>query len=179
MKEVYPFEIRGGYADDDMSVMMLYEPHSHRNVPIIIGRPEAEAILIALEAMETERPLPHQLISNILHEYDLTLQEVSIDRLVDGVFYATLHLTDGFSVKKIDARASDAVAMALREGVSIMIQESVLEEAGFPARNLDAEDMGGHEPTLEELEAQLRRCEAQEDYEQAAEIMKKIKQLKR
>lgn len=179
MKEVYPVEIRGGYVEDDMCVAMLYEPMTHRKVPIIVGKCEAEAIVLALEGTPTERPLTHELLSSILHTYDLTLQQVTIDRLFDGVFYATLHLDDGFSVKKIDSRASDAIVMAIREEVAVMMDESVINEAGFPAGNLEAEDMGRHEPTIEELEAQLRRCEANEDYEQAAILLEKINALKK
>ena len=176
MKEVYPLEIRQGYADDDMCVMMLYEPTGNRKVPILIGRTEAEALVIAIEGHATGRPLTHELISNIFRTFNLELTEVSIDRIEEGIFYASLHLDDIIGCKHIDARASDAVIMAIRESVPIKMAESVLQEAGFPAGNDDSN--GQREPTLEELEAQLRRYEATEDYEHAAEIMEKINKLK-
>lgn len=175
MKEVYPIEIRQGFAEDDMCVMMLYEPISHRNVPVIIGRHEAEMLLIVLQGQRTERPLTHELLCSLMDAYDLSLTEVTIDRLEDGVYYVSLHVTDGFSNKTIDARSSDAIVMALCREAPVRIAESVLDESGFPADNLHLDDLEERESTLEELEAQLRRCEEEEDYEKAAELMEQIR----
>ena len=175
MKRVYPNEIRQGYSEDDMCVMLLYEPQDNLYVPIIIGRHEAEAIVIALEEQPTQRPLTHELFSSLLFAFGLTLNEVTIDRLEEGVFHATLHVTDGVTRKRIDARASDAIVIAIREMAPISMADAVVKEAGFAANEED--EATEKEPTLEELEAQLRRCEESEDYERAAEIMEKIKQI--
>jgi len=175
MKEVYPIEIRQGYAEDDMCVMMLYEPTSHRNVPVIIGLHEAEMLMIVLQGEKTERPLTHELVCSMMDAFDLSLTEVTIDRLEDGVYYASLHVTDGFNEKVIDARSSDAIVLALRKEAPIKMADSVLDESGFPAGNIDLDGLEEQEPSLEELEAQLRRCEEAEDYEKAAELMEKIR----
>lgn len=163
-----------------MFVMMLYEPMGNRKVPVMIGRHEAEMIMIEQGTQSPKRPMTHQLIINIMNSFALTLKLVRIDRFEEGIFYASLLVSDGFNTHTIDARASDAVLLALHQTVDIEMAESVLNDTGFIVQNDDIDissSLPGSE-TIEELEEELRQCEENEEYEKAAEIMERIKKLK-
>lgn len=165
----------------DSYILILDAPEHGRHVPVLIGEAEAQAIIMAIEQKQARRPLTHNLLNTILEEYMLTLKKVTIDCFEEGIFYSTLLISDGFTEKRIDSRTSDAVVLAMMQHCDILINTQVLEETSMvpgaltdnmPRRNLV------QEVTLEELEQQLAECEANEDYEQAAEIMKRINQLK-
>ena len=111
-----------------------------------------------------------------MEAFGLSLKQVTIDRVVEGVFYATLHLTDGFNEKEIDSRTTDAVTLALHCGAPILMDEKVLEETGVRTEKAGGRTEGAGEE-VEELEKELRRCEEEENYERAAEIQKKIERL--
>lgn len=180
-KNVYPTEVMQGFTDTAMFVLMLYEPVSDRKVPIMIGEHEAEMIILEQEQRQARRPMTYQLIVSILQAFELTLRRVRIDRFEEGIFYATLIVSDGFNEREIDARASDAIVLALHQSVDILMADSVIEETGFTPKTsgLDTQlsTLNAHD-TLEDLESELHRCEEREDYERAAEILEKIKQLK-
>lgn len=170
-----------GFTDTAMFVLMLYEPVADKKVPVMIGEHEAEMIILEQEQRRARRPMTYELIVSILESFELTLKGVRIDRFEEGIFYATLIVSDGFTEKEIDARASDAVVLALHESVEIEMAEGVLEETGFTPQHNDIDlgtTLSGGE-TIEELEAELHQCEENEDYERAAEIMKKIENLKK
>ena len=151
-------------------ILMLLEPESRLQIPIIIGDHEAQNILLAKETVHTRRPMTHQLMAKMMEAYGLGLTKVTIDRVLDGVFYATLHITDGFNSKAIDSRTTDAITLALLTDTPIMVDDNVLSETGVPSD----QQSDTHSPTLEDLQAELHRCEEAEDYEQAAIIQKQI-----
>lgn len=175
MKQVYPISIEGGPSRTGSYILMLEEPESSRRVPIVIGEHEAHGILIAKGMVPTTRPTTHKLMADIMGNYGLSLISASIDRMTDGVFYATLHTTDGFNNKDIDSRTTDAVTLALLLDAPLMIDERVLEECGTSAASAKpvAETV-----TIESLERELLRCEQEENYERAAEIQERIEKMK-
>lgn len=180
---VYPLQISQTMSTGDSFVLILDAPEKGKQVPVIIGEAEAQAIIMAAEQRQARRPLTHTLINNIMEEYMLTLKQVTIDRFEEGIFYSNLHISDGFTEKRIDSRTSDAIVLALMQQCEILISESVLEETsmepGALEDNLPQNKAKAPEQqdTVEQLEKQLRQCEENEDYEQAAKIMEKIKQL--
>ena len=178
---VYPLQISQSMSMTDSYILILDAPERGRHVPVLIGEAEAQAIIMAIEQKQARRPLTHNLLNTILEEYMLTLKKVTIDRFEEGIFYSTLLISDGFTEKRIDSRTSDAVVLAMMQHCDILISTQVLEETsmapGALTDNLPRRDVM-QEVTLEELEQQLAECEANEDYEQAAEIMKRINQLK-
>ena len=179
-KKVYPTEVLQGFTDTSMFVLMLYDPLGEKKVPVMIGEHEAEMIILEQEQRHAGRPMTYQLILSILDAFALTLKLVRIDRFEEGIFYATLVVSDGFNDKEIDSRASDAVVLALHQSVDIVMAEQVIEDTGFTPQNNDMElgaSLSGNE-SLEALEEELHQCEENEDYERAAEIMEKIKKLK-
>jgi hypothetical protein len=167
----------------DSYILVLNAPDKGKHVPILIGEAEAQAIIMAIEQKEARRPLTHNLLKHILDEYMLTLKKVTIDRFDEGIFYSSLYISDGFSEKRIDSRTSDAVVLAVMQHCDILMDTNVLEETSMDPNaltdNLPSQGTALHNATLEDLEQQLRDCEAKEDYEQAAEIMKLINQLKK
>ena len=179
-KKVYPTEVLQGFTDTSMFVLMLYDPMENRKVPVMIGEHEAEMIILEQESRHARRPMTYELIVSILDAFALTLKLVRIDRFEEGIFYATLVVSDGFNDKNIDARASDAVVLALHQSVDIEMAENVLQETGFTPQSNDIElgNTLSASETIEELEEELRMCEENEDYERAADIMKKIERLK-
>ena len=110
----------GAYA------LILVEENGNRRVPIIIGGFEAQAIVIKLENLEPPRPLTHDLFKSFSDEFKISIIEVMIYKLEEGVFYSRLLCNNGEKEISIDSRTSDAVALALRFGCPIYITEEIL-----------------------------------------------------
>ena len=180
--EVFPHKIASGMVMSDSYIMVLDAPEVKKQVPVLIGSGEAEAFILALEDKDVRRPLTHVLFNKVMEEFMLELKKVTIDRFEEGVFYATLHVSDGFAEKQIDSRTSDAITLAVLQQCPILMDMNVLNETcmepGALEGNLPDNDVVV-EDSLEELEAKLHECEVNEDYEQAAEIMKLIDELKK
>ena len=113
-------------------IVLLREEDGQRYLPIFIGSPEATAIVYALQGMETPRPMTHDLFVTVMGDFGVELRQVSITALSEGTFYAELELVRDGTVHRISARPSDAIALAVRlgDGVPILVDESVFEEAG-------------------------------------------------
>lgn len=182
--QVYPLQISQTMSMSDAYVLVLDAPDTGKQVPVIIGEPEAQAIVMAIEQRQARRPLTHQLINNIMEQYMLILKQVTIDRFDEGIFYSTLYISDGFTEKRIDSRTSDAIVLALMQGCPIMMAQNVLDETSMEPGALEDNlpknkaQLPNPDETLDQLEALLRQCEENEDYEQAAEIMKRINRKK-
>jgi uncharacterized protein len=114
----------GAYA------LILGEDGGYRRLPIIIGGFEAQAIAVELENMKPTRPLTHDLFKNFATAYDIQITEVIIYNLKEGVFYSKLVCTNGSEKHEIDARTSDAIAMAVRFNCPIYTYETILSQAG-------------------------------------------------
>jgi bifunctional DNase/RNase len=111
-------------------VVILAEPEEHAYLPIWIGVCEANAIAIELEGVETPRPLTHDLIGMLIQNLGFTLDHVLIHSLDDAVFLASIHLSNEQGERReVDARPSDAIAIALRAGADVLVSPSVLERA--------------------------------------------------
>ena len=173
----------GAYA------LVLGEVKGKRKLPIVIGGAEAQSIAIELENMRPSRPLTHDLMKNTLSAFGMEVTEVLIHKMVEGIFYAQLTVTDGIREENIDSRSSDAVAIAVRFGCPIRCSQQVMEEAGvdlegnegeFVAEEKEAKPRPSKkkEVTVEELQKQLDEAIATENYELASELKKRIDDLK-
>ncbi len=109
--------------------VVLTDTANERFLPIFIGEAEARSIELALAELQFPRPLTHDLLAEILREYGIEVIKVVVRDLEDGIFYADLYLRQGNEEKKIDARPSDAIAIALRTGAPIFVEEEVFEKA--------------------------------------------------
>ncbi len=121
----------GAYA------LVLGEVSGRRRLPIIIGGFEAQAIAIEIEKMSPSRPLTHDLFKSLSVHFNIVIEEVIIYNLVDGIFFAKLICTDGKKTVEIDARTSDAIALAVRYQCNIYTYEFILASAGIMIEGTD------------------------------------------
>ncbi len=180
----------GAYA------LVLGEVNGRRRLPIIIGAFEAQAIAIEIEKMSPTRPLTHDLFKSFAQAYQVEVTEVIIYNLIEGVFFAKLICSNGSETIEIDARTSDAIAVAVRFNAVIYTYEFILSSAGIVIEGNDflfLENMDtianarAEEPkqssinisgfqslSIEELQAKLETALAEEAYEKAAKIRDEI-----
>ncbi|HBC78905.1 MAG TPA: hypothetical protein DCZ51_09765 [Bacteroidales bacterium] len=168
----------GAYA------LILVEENGERRIPIIIGGFEAQAIVIKLENLDPPRPLTHDLFRSFAAEFNISVIEVMIYKLEEGVFYSRLICNNGEKEISIDSRTSDAVALALRFSCPIYITEEILEKAGITITPSETESSAeADSDTLfetgnsrfetysdEELYKMIDEAVKTEDYERAASI---------
>jgi len=159
--------------------VILSEINGERKLPVIVGSFEAQSIALALEAMETPRPLTHDLIGLLINEIDANLVAVRITNIEDGVFYASLDINGEITGKRsIDSRPSDAIAVGLRMKAPIMISDELFEEAGLSESNYETSQNSEKVLSVKELEDRLQIAVDNEKYEVAAKIRDQIKELK-
>ena len=177
----------GAYA------LVLGEVKGKRKLPIVIGGAEAQAIAIELENMRPSRPLTHDLMKNTLTAFGMEVTSVLIHKMLEGIFYAQIVVGDGIREEQIDARSSDAVAIAVRFGCPIRCSQQVMNEAGvdLDAAETDGAPEEGVSPQvveskdaspsedLESLKRQLDEAIATENYELASELKRRIDDLEK
>jgi len=178
----------GAYA------LVLSEEEGSRRIPIIVGGFEAQAIAIELEGLKPPRPLTHDLLKNLAGSYGIRIVEVNIHKLEDGVFFANILCDNGDNKLVLDARTSDAIALALRFKCPIYTTEEIVEKAGIvldfekgaitgQQESSDEDDQppvkekkGNYSGnSMEELQSFLKEAIENEDYEKASEIRDEIK----
>ena len=156
--------------------VILKEIEGERKLPVLVGAFEAQAIAMAMEFMETPRPLTHDLIVNLINGIDGSLSSVKIIKLEDGVFYSILDIkSEDIGHREIDSRPSDALAIAIRMHSPILVANDVMEQGALLEDDLEEEIQ--NEPEIELLENQLQKSIDKEDYEVAARIRDKIKEI--
>ena len=159
--------------------VILSEINGERKLPVIVGSFEAQSIALALEAMETPRPLTHDLIGLLINEIDANLVAVRITNIEDGVFYASLDINGEITGKRsIDSRPSDAIAVGLRMKAPIMISDELFEEAGLSESNYETAQNSENVLSVKDLEDRLQIAVDNEKYEVAAKIRDQINELK-
>ncbi len=113
-------------------IVLLKDASERRALPIWIGQNEARAILSILENQKSPRPMTHDLLVNLMQDWEMTLERVVIHSLQDNTFYAILTIKQGEKKKELDARPSDAIAIALRTNSPIWVMEEVVADASIP-----------------------------------------------
>ncbi len=166
-------------------VLLLSEREGVRKLPIIIGSYEAQAIAIELERMIPNRPLTHDLFKNIANSFKIGLKEVLIDELNEGIFHAKLMFEQNGETIAIDARTSDAIAIAVRFKCPIYAFDKIMDSAGIlmdetaeldttQEQALTAPTQAEPQVTLEQLHEQLAKALENENYELASKIRDEI-----
>ncbi|MDX2174481.1 MAG: bifunctional nuclease family protein [Bacteroidota bacterium] len=185
----------GAYA------LVLGESAGTRRLPIIIGGFEAQAIAIELEKMSPSRPLTHDLFKSFAETFDIKVSEVLIYNLVEGIFYAKLLCNDGTRDVEIDARTSDAIALAVRFNCPIYTFEFILKSAGIvlddetgaamsattestavsdiSETTISSDKEGYKAKSTEELKSMLQTALDEEQYEMASKIRDELNQRKK
>src|SRR5512133_3673155 len=177
----------GAYA------LVLAEENGRRRIPIIVGGFEAQAIAIQLEGLKPPRPLTHDLFLNFARTFNIDLLEITVYKLEEGVFYSKLTCDNGQRIIEIDARTSDAIALALRFKCPIYTTEEILKKAGIildfekesavqsqgeasaaPPKSIRVQDPSFTDDlknnNLQELKDLLSEAISEEDYEKASLI---------
>ena len=185
----------GHTSKNSSYTLILMEKDGDRRIPVVIGAFEAQAIALVLENIQPQRPLTHDLIKNIAGEFDIEVIEVYISNLVEGVFYAKIKCLKDDIIHEIDARTSDAIALAVRFNCPIYTNKTIIDTAGItiedeeqaaPEQADSDEDILSHigestaYSTMEivELEALLAEAIQQEDYHRAALLRDEINRRK-
>ncbi|SDE91219.1 hypothetical protein SAMN05421636_108274 [Pricia antarctica] len=187
----------GAYA------LILNEVEGDRKLPIVIGAFEAQSIAIALEKeIKPPRPLTHDLFKNFADRFEIVIKQVIIHKLVDGVFYSSIICERDKIEEIIDARTSDAIALALRFNAPIFTYKTILDKAGIFLKfsSKDSKKEGNNESivvdeilqegdtveiesgasdgytelSIDELNKELDKAVANEDYEKAAKLRDEI-----
>ena len=176
----------GAYA------ILLKEVEGNKRLPIIIGAFEAQAIALEIEGIKPPRPLTHDLLKQLTDNLGATVTEVIVDELRENTFYAKIILEVSGFTQEIDARPSDAIALAVRAQAPIFVSGSVLQAAAFIPSDDSSEETGisnltpasekskkpvTKETKLATLQNKLREAIESEEYERAAKIRDEIKNL--
>jgi bifunctional DNase/RNase len=182
----------GAYA------LILTEENGDRRIPIIVGGFEAQSIAIELEGLKPPRPLTHDLFHTFSNTFGITIKEVVIYKLEEGVFYSQLLCDDGVEKISLDARTSDAIALALRFKCPIYTTEEIISKSGIildfekEDENPPEESMVNPDPessppespekyksmAVEDLETLMDEAISNEDYEKASIIKNEIDRRK-
>lgn len=125
--------------------LILEEEAGHRKLPIIIGSFEAQAVAIEIEKIVPVRPMTHDLFKSMTEAFDIDVKEVVIHRLHEGIFYANLVMEKDGESKEIDARSSDAIALAIRYQCPIYTYGPIMDEAGIVLSETDTDMMQSSE----------------------------------
>lgn len=182
LRITYSHTHAGAYA------LILAETFGDRRLPIIIGGVEAQAIAIQVENIKPARPLTHDLFKNVSDSLGFNLKEVIISDLVEGIFHAQLVIEQDAREVTIDARSSDAIALALRFDCPIFTYEPILSAAGLKVEEGEEEQAEGEKKErkgrerkslastpIEELRGMLDEALESEDYERASKLRDEIK----
>ena len=135
-----------------MPIVLLRDPKSDAVLPIWVGLSEANAIALQIENISTPRPMTHDLLKNLLTHLDATVEKIVITELKDNTFYALIHLQSGGKPLAVDSRPSDAIALALRAGAPIFVEEEVISKAKSVDMTKEAGDSDRLRQWLEKLD---------------------------
>jgi bifunctional DNase/RNase len=170
--------------------LILGEKTGKRRLPIIIGGFEAQAIAIEMEKITPTRPLTHDLFKTFSDHFHIIVKEVVIYNLIEGIFYAQLVCDDGLKTVQIDARTSDAIAIATRFNCPIYTYESILQSAGIIMEDNQEQIKGVGRSTSnqisefesyneDELTELLTQAVEAEDYERASKLRDELNKRKK
>ncbi len=171
----------GAYA------LILSQEDGPYRIPIVIGIPEAQSIAVKLENINPSRPVCHDLFVKFSHGFGITLDEIFIYKFKDGIFYSEMKFSSDDRQISVDARTSDAIAIAMRTDAPIYTTREIMETTGIMVNDDDEDDSPIPAPqpkreiklenlAIEELEKMMQRHADNEEYERAAHIKEIIAQ---
>ena len=177
---------KGAYA------VLLTEDGGPHRIPVVVGIAEAQSIVAWMERVNLPRPLTHDLFRSVTRAFGIRVKEVFVSKFEKGIFYSEITFADGDREVVVDARTSDALAIALRSHAPIYTTREVIDETGFIAEGFDDAPAADRDTTAddasllplnrlaeEELQRMLAKCISTEEYERAAEIKAAIDEKRR
>jgi uncharacterized protein len=177
-----PVRVNGIFlTQSQASGIILKEKEGERTLPIVIGEYEAQSIALALEDLKPPRPITHDLTVNILEHLGASMESVIISELRDNTYYAIIRLQKDLETIEVDARPSDAIALAVRLGTDIFVAEAVMDQASYIPEEKEQTDKSfifkSGSDELDNLKDQLQKAVDAEEYEKAAALRDQIKKL--
>ena len=158
-------------------VIFLKPDDDDKTLPIFIGVPEAQAIAVQHNKLKTPRPLTHDLFKSFLDLLDCKLHHVIVTDLIDTTYYAKIYFEQAEEKYMVDARPSDAIALALRFEAPIYVDDQVLEKSAIPVEYNVKKEEATKKTQLEILQEQLQSAITDERYEEAARLRDEIKKF--
>ncbi|MDZ7343377.1 MAG: DUF151 domain-containing protein [candidate division KSB1 bacterium] len=160
-------------------VVILRDDVHHRWLPIVVGSSEAQAIALQMENIIPPRPLTHDLVKNLLDSVEVRISRVIVNDLRENTYYAMIGLKLNGNHVEVDARPSDAIAIALRAQAPIFVDEEVMKKASVTDRETEhAEEMAPMD-RIEQLNLDLQKAINDERFEDAARLRDEINSLKK
>ena len=135
----------------NMPIVILRDDEGHRILPIWVGVFEANAIALQIENVQTPRPMTHDLLKNVIQDLSAEVDRIVVTELKENTFYAVIHLRADGQAVVVDARPSDAIALALRSGAPIFVEDSVMASARSMESTKESMDVGRLQKWLENL----------------------------
>jgi len=192
IKNILPAHSHGAYT------VVLHNPESKIQLPVLIGAVEAQSIAMELEGLESSRPLTHDLFLTTLQKFNISIKDVCVERLSEGIYYSTIYFKSDLGEMGIDSRTSDAIAMAMKFKAPIFVLQEIIDEAGYteeeeddllkpgrgteegfqPQTHIPEESAPFAEFDLETLDNLLQEAISIEDYVKAARIRDEIAKRK-
>lgn len=176
----------------DAYAVLLTEDGGPHRIPVVVGIAEAQSIVAWMERVNLPRPLTHDLFRSVTRAFGIRVKEVFVSKFEKGIFYSEITFADGDREVVVDARTSDALAIALRSHAPIYTTREVIDETGFIAEGFDDAPAADRDTTVddasllplnrlaeEELQRMLAKCISTEEYERAAEIKAAIDEKRR
>lgn len=172
--------------------VLLTEDGGPHRIPVVVGIAEAQSIVAWMERVNLPRPLTHDLFRSVTRAFGIRVKEVFVSKFEKGIFFSEITFADGDREVVVDARTSDALAIALRSHAPIYTTREVIDETGFIAEGFDDAPAADRDTTVddasllplnrlaeEELQRMLAKCISTEEYERAAEIKAAIDEKRR
>jgi hypothetical protein len=160
-------------------VVILRDDQGHRWLPIVVGSTEAQAIALQLEKITPPRPLTHDLMKNLLDSIEVRVSRVVVNDLRENTYYALIGLKMNGNHAEIDARPSDAIALALRTQAPIFVSEEVMKKASVSDRETERIEETAPMSRLEKLNMEMQKAINDERFEEAAQLRDEINALKK
>lgn len=187
--ELQVLNISNSQAQAGAYALVMGETNGSRQLPIIIGSAEAQAVLIELRKIVPPRPMTHHLFASILEALGVKLLRTLIYRVENGIFYSYIYLKSNDAIIRADSRTSDAIILCLHTNAPILIYEDILEAERMRADNdpyssprqdihFDPDELL-QEEKLDNLKVALQRAIDEENYEQAAQLRDQINQMEK
>jgi uncharacterized protein len=151
MQEMELIGVRVEMPTNAPMVLLRERGGEGRTVPIYIGAPEATAIALALDGVDTPRPMTHDLMCALLHEFAVDIERVVVSDLHDKTFFAEIHLRRDGEAHVVSSRPSDAIALAARTGTPIFAADSVVDDVGYTEVEEEPDESGQSEEVVEEF----------------------------
>lgn len=164
MQEMELIGVRVEMPTNAPMVLLRERGGEGRTVPIYIGAPEATAIALALDGVDTPRPMTHDLLRDLLEELAVDVERIVVSDLQDKTFFAEIHLLRDGEAHVVSSRPSDAIALAARTGTPIFAAENVIDDVGYSEVSEEGEEGEQSEEVVEEFKEFLSNI-SPEDFE--------------